>query len=339
MDDIVNENITVQYCFPDNNSSCRKEVRTGPAYIFLFIVLSCLSVCTVFLNLLVIISISHFKQLHTPTNLLILSLAVADLIVGLIIMPENIMQLIDSCWYLGSLACSVFPLVSSLSVFSSVFSLVLIAVDRYIAVCDPLLYPSRVTVYKMSICIILGWSLCLIYYITFMYFNDHLTAAQFYSTCYGECVLGIKYSWMIFDFLLSFVTPCSVILVLYALIFKVARHQAKAISALSNGVPNKQESKVSGSSQAKAAKKLSFVISVYLICYIPFYLTSFSVENVTTSSMVWTVFGWLMFFNSSMNPIIYAIFYQWFRVSIKHIMTCRIFESSSSRFSMFSDHV
>ncbi|XP_066506543.1 trace amine-associated receptor 13c-like [Hoplias malabaricus] len=337
MDNSVYENLTVQYCFPDNTASCRKEVRTGPAYIFLFIVLSCISVCTVFLNLLVIISISYFKQLHTPTNLLILSLAVADLLVGLIVMPGHIMQLMDSCWYLGKLACFIFPLVTSLSVLASVFSLLFIAVDRYIAVCDPLLYPRKITVCKISLCIILGWSTCVFYNIIFFYFNEHLTPAQLHITCYGECVVVIKHSWLIFDFLLSFVIPFSVILVLYALIFNVARHQAKAFRAVTNGVSNTKESKVSGSSETKAAKKLSFVILVYLICWVPYYLSCLSVENVTTSTMVWIVFGWLMFFNSSMNPIIYAILYQWFRVSVKHIMTCRIFESSSSWFSLISD--
>ncbi|XP_066506542.1 trace amine-associated receptor 6-like [Hoplias malabaricus] len=338
MDDIAHTNFTFEYCFPDNNASCKKEVQTGPAYIFLFIVLSFISVCTVFLNLLVIISISHYKQLHTPTNLIILSLAVADFLVGLIVMPGNIMQLMDSCWYLGNVACSIFPLMTSLSMFASLYSLVLIAVDRYIAVSDPLLYPSRVTVSKMSICITLGWSFCLIYIIIIMHFSDHLISTQLYATCYGECVLVMKHSLLIFDFMVSFLTPCSVILILYGLIFKVAKRQAKAIRNVTNGASQKQAN-VSGSSQNKAAKKLSFVIFVYLSCWIPFYFSSISVENVTTSSMVWTVFGWLMFFNSSMNPIIYAIFYQWFRVSAKHIMTCRIFETSSSRFNLFSDHV
>ncbi|XP_037403340.1 trace amine-associated receptor 6-like [Pygocentrus nattereri] len=327
-------NITVQYCFPDNNASCRKEVRTGPAYIFLFFFLSCVSVFTVFLNLLVIISISHFKQLHTPTNLLILSLAVADLLVGLLVMPVNIMQLIDSCWYLGQIACWIYPIINEISLLASLYCLVFIAVDRYIAICDPLLYSARMTVCKTALFIVVGWSFASLYMIICFYFNDHFRQSQLSSQCYGECVLVINYSWVITDLVLSFLTPCSVILILYSVIFHVARHQAKAVRSVINGATNTHGRKVSGSSEAKAAKKLGTLIFIYLACWIPYYLGSLSVKSMTSLSMVWTIFSWLVYINSSMNPVMYAIFYSWFRKSAKYIVTCRIFASSSARFNL-----
>uniref|UniRef100_A0A8C1J1L3 G-protein coupled receptors family 1 profile domain-containing protein n=1 Tax=Cyprinus carpio TaxID=7962 RepID=A0A8C1J1L3_CYPCA len=101
----------IQYCFPDNNLSCTKSIRPGAEYIIVYVFISVISVFTVFLNLLVIVSISHFKQLHTPTNVLILSLAVADLIAGLILMPVQGMTLIEPCWYFGEIFCSIFPLI------------------------------------------------------------------------------------------------------------------------------------------------------------------------------------------------------------------------------------
>ncbi|XP_072515664.1 trace amine-associated receptor 6-like [Salminus brasiliensis] len=336
MDDTVNyrKNLTVQFCFPGNSASCRKEVRSGSGNILLFIVLSCVSVCTVFLNLLVIISISHFKQLHTPTNLLILSLAVADLLVGMFVMPVKIMQLIDSCWYLGETACSVSEIISGYSMAASLCSLILIAVDRYIAVSDPLLYSIRITVSKTSLFISLGWSLGLLYIIVYLYFNDHLLQSQIISRCYGECVVSVKHSWVIVDLVLFFLTPCSVILILYSIIFIAARRQAKAVRAVTDA--SKRHGSAN-SSETKAAKTLGIVIFVYLACWIPYYISSLSVESVTTSSMVVTVFVWVICLNSSVNPLIYAIFYPWFRTSVKFIVTCRIFKFSSSRFNLLPE--
>uniref|UniRef100_A0A3B4DMD6 G-protein coupled receptors family 1 profile domain-containing protein n=1 Tax=Pygocentrus nattereri TaxID=42514 RepID=A0A3B4DMD6_PYGNA len=328
------QNITVQYCFPGYNSSCRKEVRTGPAYIFLFIVLSCVSVFTVFLNLLVIISISHFKQLHTPSNLLILSLAVADLLVGLFVMPVKIMQLMDSCWYLGKIACISSEIIVALSMSGSLFSFIFIAVDRYIAVSEPLLYSTRITVCKMSVSIVLGWSFCLLYIIIYYYFNDHLLQSQVPTECYGECVVFVKYSWVIVDLILFFLAPCSVILILYAIIFNVARHQAKAVRVIINITSHK----VSSTSETKATKTLGIVVFVYLACWIPYYVSSLSLESITTVSMGWTVFTWILYINSSVNPLIYAIFYPWFRESTKYIISCQIFKPSSSRFKLLPEH-
>ncbi|XP_072515659.1 trace amine-associated receptor 13c-like [Salminus brasiliensis] len=336
MDDQLS--FSIQFCFPGNSASCRKEVRTGPGNVFLFIVLSCVSVCTVFLNLLVIISISHFKQLHTPTNLLILSLAVADLLVGMFVMPVKIMQLTDSCWYLGKMACIVFPIINGLSVLASLCSLDFIAIDRYMAISDPLHYSSRITVFKTAVCIILGWSFCFLYVIMYMYFNDHLIPSQISTRCYGECIVFIKPPWVMSSTVIFLVFPCSLILILYSLIFYVARRQAKAVRAVVNGALNKNAGKVSSSSETKAAKTLGIVIFVYFVFWIPFYISSLTVRSLTNMSMVWTVFGWLTYINSSMNPLIYAIFYPWFRTCVKHIVTFRIFESSSSRFNLYKEH-
>ncbi|XP_066506289.1 trace amine-associated receptor 13c-like [Hoplias malabaricus] len=330
------QNMSALYCFPEKNTSCTKEVRKGPAYIIMYIFLSSISMCTVFLNLLVIISISHFKQLHTPTNLIILSLAVADLLVGLIVMPVTILQMMDSCWYLGELACCFFLVTDSILMSASLCSLVLIAVDQYLAVCYPLLYPVRVTICNTSLVILLCWSFVVFYIISCSYFNDHFLPTQVSSRCYGECVMTVKYSWVITDIVISLLAPCCVILILYSVIFNVARRQSKAVRATKKGSSNKQGAKVSGSSETKAAKKLSTIIFIYLACWIPYYLGSLTVT--VTLSVVLMLFQWLVLFSSSVNPLIYAIFYPWFRKSIRYIVTCRIYLPSSSKMYLFPKH-
>nr|XP_046188451.1 trace amine-associated receptor 1-like [Oncorhynchus gorbuscha] len=153
----------VQYCFQDGNSSCRKAFLSTSIYITLYIFFSLISAVTVFLNLLVIISISHFKQLHTPTNLLILSLAVSDLLVGLIVIPVMTVAIMESCWGFGEYFCVFHFYVTFLCTTLSLGNLVLISIDRYVAVCDPLLYHSKITITGTICCISITWSCCIIY--------------------------------------------------------------------------------------------------------------------------------------------------------------------------------
>ncbi|XP_076874440.1 trace amine-associated receptor 13c-like [Brachyhypopomus gauderio] len=329
------QNITVQYCFPDNNFSCIMEVRTGPGNMFLFIFLSCVSVCTVFLNLLVIISISHFKQLHTPTNVLVLSLAVADLLVGLIVMPVKILELVDNCWHLGKIVCSLFPVIVYIIVSASNGSLVFIAIDRYIAINYPLLYSTKITVFKTAVFVLINWSCSTVYNFLFYYFEGHLLQTERFTTCLGECVVAQDFSSSVADLVISFICPCSVIILLYMKIFKVARQQAKNVSAVE--YDNAHGRGVKGSKN-KAAKTLGIVIFVYVAIWIPYYISSVSIESITSLSVVWTVFSWLIYINSTVNPLIYAIFYPWFRISVKYIITCRIFDSSPSRVNLFPEY-
>ncbi|XP_065121221.1 trace amine-associated receptor 13c-like [Paramisgurnus dabryanus] len=311
----------IEYCFPNNNLSCIREIRPEVESIVLYMIIFSASILTVFLNLLVIISISHFKKLHTPTNLLILSLAVADLIVGLIVIPLMGVRYIETCWYFGETFCSIFLLISLIVVSASLGNLVFISVDRFIAVTDPLRYTVRVTTYKTVFCIIINW-ICSVIYSLFLY--DALTQ----DGCFGDCAIYFKFHHIVMDLIVTLIAPCFVIMSLYMKIFCVAKHQAKVVSC-NTGISR---------SERKAAKTLGIVVVVYFLCWIPYYMVILIEGNESTVSIEFNLTCWVVYMNSCMNPLIYALFYRWFRVSAKHILTLQIFKPSSEYLDLFTEY-
>ncbi|XP_021435489.2 trace amine-associated receptor 13c-like [Oncorhynchus mykiss] len=311
----------VQYCFQDRNSSCRKALLSTSIYITLYIFFSLISAVTVFLNLLVIISISHFKQLHTPTNLLLLSLAVSDLLVGLIVIPVMTVAIMEPCWGFGKYFC-VFPIyIACLCTSLSLGNLVLISIDRYVAVCDPLLYHSKITTTRIMCCISITWCCCIIYRAANI---TYFVNVQVPSRCLKECTTVEGSIWVNFtDLVITMVVPCSVIITLYLKIFVVARSQARKVfskeAASVSGVKTVQANK----SERKAAKTLAIVIFNYLLCWIPslfvFYFFSFLRDHLLSYFI-----SFLSFVNSLINPIIYAFLYPWFKVTTKLILTLKI---------------
>ncbi|XP_070770738.1 trace amine-associated receptor 13c-like [Enoplosus armatus] len=314
-----------ELCFPQRNSSCKKPAH--PQAMLIYVLLSSISLTTVALNLVVIISISHFRQLHTPTNLLLLSLAVSDLLVGLLLMPVEIIY-IEACWFLGDILCTLYYVVDYVITSASVANMVLISVDRYIAICDPLHYSTKVTKKRVQICVCLCW-VCSVFY-RILLLNDHLEQPGRSNSCSGECVVIINYIAGIVDLVFTFIIPITAIILLYLRVFVVAVSQARALRSHIAAVTGQRSGTVNlKKTEMKAARTLGIVIVVFLFCFCPYYYPALAGEDTSVDASSAAFEIWLAHFNSCLNPIIYAFFYPWFRKCIKLILTLQILKPGS----------
>ncbi|XP_041642147.1 trace amine-associated receptor 13c-like [Cheilinus undulatus] len=318
-----------ELCYPQLlNLSCRGLMRPYSEAIFLYTLLSFTAALTVILNLLVIISISHFRQLHTPTNLLLLSLAISDLLVGLLVMPVETVRFIETCWLLGNLMCALSYIVGFTLTSASVGNMVLISIDRYVAICYPLQYSNQVTHRRVKLSVCLCWACSFLY--NGLILKDHLRQPDRYNSCFGECVVVINYVSGTVDLVFTFIGPCLVIIVLYMRVFIVAVSQARAMQNHVRAAAVRNVRITAKKSEKKAARTLGVVILVFLLSFCPYYYPSLSGQDISNSASSWAIVSWLLYFNSCLNPLIYALFYPWFRKAIKFIVTLQILKQYSS---------
>ncbi|XP_042370951.1 trace amine-associated receptor 13c-like, partial [Plectropomus leopardus] len=280
------------------------------------------------LNLLVIISISHFRQLHTTTNILLLSLAVADFLVGLVQMPAE-MLLFQGCWILGEIMCAFMYFLGPIPICASVGNMVLISADRYIAICDPMFYSTKVTLRRVQFCVSACWIGATMYNVWTL--RNSVEDPERFSTCYGECIYLVNFVEGVLDIILSFFAPILVIIVLYVRIFVVAVSQARAMrSHVAAAAQQRSKTVTPKKSEMKAARTLGVVVVVFLLCFCPYYCFTIAGENVMLTAYNAVFQVWLLYFNSCLNPVIYVFLYPWFRKSIKQIVTFQILKPGSS---------
>ncbi|XP_065336735.1 cholecystokinin receptor type A-like [Cloeon dipterum] len=89
-------------------------------------------------NSLVVITLMQNRRMRTVTNVFLLNLAIADLLLGVFCMPFTLVGQLLSNFIFGYAMCKVIPYFQAVSVFVTVWTLVAISMERYFAICRPL---------------------------------------------------------------------------------------------------------------------------------------------------------------------------------------------------------
>ncbi|XP_017562409.2 trace amine-associated receptor 4-like [Pygocentrus nattereri] len=331
---VLNENMTeadvenVLLCFPHQPDSCPRAHRFLALKVPMYFLMLASILMTVFGNLLVIITISHFKQLHSPTNLIVLSLALVDCLLGCLVMPFSMVRWLERCWFLGDVFCKIHSSLDMTLSIVSILHLSLVSIDRYLAICEPLSYRMRVTNGTVAVCIAFIWLFSLTFSFGVVLSEVNITGLEnllMLNSCGGNCALIFNKQWGVIAALVAFFIPGTIMSSLYLKIFHVARKQAKVMSERATVRRTSCEMNVQSSEQRerKAAKTLGIVMGIFLLCWLPFFIATiidpfldFSTPVDVFDALVW--FGYL---NSTFNPLVYGFFYPRFQSAFKIIIS------------------
>ncbi|ETN87181.1 hypothetical protein NECAME_00040 [Necator americanus] len=214
-------------------------------------------------NCLVVIAVCTKKYLRNPTGYLIISLAIADLIVGLVVMPLNsLFEMTNHEWLLGLTMCDLFHALDILASTSSIWNLCVISLDRYMAGKDPIGYRDKVSKRRilMAICCVWMVSACLSFPAILWWRS---TSPHLYKYK-NKCLFTDSAMYVGFSSLVSFYIPLCLILFAYGKVFIIATRHSRGMRMgikkvkYTNGRKTQTDSESVMSSEAEPTLRIHF---------------------------------------------------------------------------------
>uniref|UniRef100_A0A8B9I070 Dopamine receptor D2 n=1 Tax=Anser brachyrhynchus TaxID=132585 RepID=A0A8B9I070_9AVES len=193
-----------------------------PQYNYYAMLLTLLIFVIVFGNVLVCMAVSREKALQTTTNYLIVSLAVADLLVATLVMPWVVYLEVVGEWRFSRIHCDIFMTLDVMMCTASILNLCAISIDRYTAVAMPMLYNTRYSSKRrVTVMIAVVWVLSFAISCPLLFGLNNADD--------NECIIANP-AFVVYSSIVSFYVPFIVTLLVYVQIYIVLRKRRKRVN-------------------------------------------------------------------------------------------------------------
>ncbi|OCT84551.1 thyrotropin releasing hormone receptor 2 L homeolog isoform X1 [Xenopus laevis] len=320
-------------------------------------------------NIMVVLVVFTTRDMRTPTNCYLVSLAVADLMVLVAAGLPNVSDSLAGTWIYGHAGCLGITYFQYLGINASSCSITAFTVERYIAICHPMRAKTVCTVSRAKRIIAIVWIFTSIYCMFWFFLVDiHVNKSQ-----QVEC--GYKVSRNLYlpiylaDFAIFYVTPLLVATILYGLIGRIlflspipqhpestterwrekSSKEKNESETEGNKPSNRLKTKGALSSRKQVTKMLAVVVVLFALLWMP-YRTLVLVNSFMDKPYL---DPWFLLFcricvyaNSAINPVIYNLMSQKFRTAFKRLCKCgheetqrRSMYMTTTSYSMVKDGV
>ena len=280
-----------------------------------------ISLSATFGNSLVVYVISKVSRLRNDTNLFILNLALTDIAMGTIYMPFQIANLCTGVWNFSQVWCQMTGSILFILAYASIFTMGLIAFNRYIKVLKPTLYrklfPSKRA--ARMYCVLI-WLFSILLDIPLL-----TSWVRFsYDEKLNQCKL-MSYAYPTFT---GPVFTCGVMIAIFYCYYKIYKAVKEStdnlnVHAEGNGAHSSNDSRRSNITDVKVSKVCFTVACFYVITWCPVSIVAGTgISRFAIGQKFSKVSVYLMFSGSVVNPFIYGFMNPQFKQAFKRILSC-----------------
>uniref|UniRef100_A0A8C1RKY4 5-hydroxytryptamine (serotonin) receptor 2C, G protein-coupled-like 2 n=1 Tax=Cyprinus carpio TaxID=7962 RepID=A0A8C1RKY4_CYPCA len=303
-------------------------------------------------NILVIMAVSIERKLHNATNYFLCSLAVADMLVGFLVMPASLISILyNHTWPLPELLCPLWIFLDVLFSTASIMHLCAISLDRYIGICNPIKYSRSNSLHKTMIKIISVWTVSVVLSLPIPVMGFQDKKKVFVN---DTCTLN-EPRFVLVGSSVAFFVPLVIMVVCYYLTLRVlqrhstsfpqesrrySKHSSAGISdtSLLNRKSSSSKSAQGPQGQSRrgtfqslnnerrASKVLGIVFFLFLVMWCPFFITNvlIAICQDNCSEHLYNLihfFVWVGYISSGVNPLIYTLFNETYRQAFAQYIT------------------
>ena len=299
-----------------NNTNAASVIAKIPPRVRIYFLIALNIFLSIFVtvgNVLILVALRKVSSIHPPTKLLFRCLAVTDLCVGLLGQPLYVYVVYTVSLDIGNFIVELFyvcQFIISVLVAVSIFTSAAISVDRLLALLLGLRYRHVVTLCRVRVVIACVWFIAVsnasLFCVARILFHDKLELASLWTVR----------AFAIFSIIVSTFS--------YTKIFFTLRHQQAQVQ---NHVQPEQSSRVRSVLNIARYKKTVYTVAwiqfAMLACYGPNILMAFlwhfgKKDDSTERRIAKEFFRCLIFFNSSLNPVLYCWRVKDFRQEVKN---------------------
>ena len=184
-------------------------------------------------NLLVCVTIMTNKRLQNPTNYFVMSLAMTDLLLGVIVLPFSVLLTLSPTWPFGAIFCNIYLSCDVTLCTVSILTLFAISLDRYFAVNKPLRYQQKMSariVWKSTMGI---WLFSIIMAFVPIHLGWNSPTMEVQNHAHPEvCTFELNKGYALLVSVGTYFAPLAIMCVVYTKVLSVAKRQVREINKL-----------------------------------------------------------------------------------------------------------